>query len=68
MNERAAHAPTFVRSHDEPEPDADGPYMLGETRRPHRPVRRASRTRREAHDIGLAAPEALDVTAEEIDQ
>jgi len=64
--DRPSHAPTFARSHDEPEPDADGPYMLDETRRPHRPARRASRTQREAHEIGLAAPEALDLTAQEI--
>lgn len=61
--DRAAHGEMFARP-GEPEPNA----IRGE--RPQagqpRPRRQPTRTRRDAHALGLGGPEALDVTLDEL--
>lgn len=58
MSDRPAHAPTFTRSHDEPEPGVVSTGRFDDGSLPPRPNPQPSRTREEARAKGLAAPEA----------
>lgn len=59
MSDRRAHAPMFVRSHDEPEPGVVKNSDLDEE--PHyRPKPVPTRTMREARAKGLSVPEDLE--------
>jgi hypothetical protein len=61
--QRAAHSPMFARP-GEPEPNA----VVGERLQPPtpRPRREPTRTIREARALGLAHPEALDLSEAEV--